>query len=272
MIINRVSGRVKDLYIVSRRDDLDKELVCPDKSNKIPKISLFDSISDALGITFLGLKLTGKFYVYRALGIRNENLLAPDITMAPYLLCLDKREWWYTLPLYVEKECEIEVRGIKEERQYRQGEKQRISKVYIWNWKRNLKSWEKMKLKKKLYGETAETVGTLGAGTLGGLVLANEAGKLTGEMKAARRLSDHVRNKVVKDASGKVTTLIQKPGSLRDKAADKILHGAEKSGKVLKRVGDFAKTKGGKAGIVAGTAIATTYVVKRKDKKKKGEK
>lgn len=269
MIINRISGRVKDLYIVSRKDDLDKELIYPDKSTKIPKISLFDSISDALSITFLGLKLSGKFYIYRALGIRNENLLAPDITMAPYLLCLDKREWWYTLPLYVEKVYEIEVRGIKEERQYRQGERQRISKVYVWNWRRNLKSWEKMKLKKKLYGETAETVGTLGAGTLGGLVLANEAGKMTGEMKAARRVSDQVRNRVVKDTSGKVTEIIQK--SVRDKAADKILHGAEKSGKVLKKIGDFSRTKGGKASIVAGTALATTYVVKKKDKKK-GEK
>ena len=99
--------RKKPYYIVSSNSDLEKHILHPAVPNnflvrggyinsKLPRISVFRSIEDALSATFLGQKLRPgfKMYVYEVTDINPESLIGPlDITQVPYYR--EIKEWWY---------------------------------------------------------------------------------------------------------------------------------------------------------------------------------
>lgn len=156
MIIRRTSGRAEELFIVSTSPNLDNTILYPEvpKSiltlsgvlDTIPRISIFDNISDALSVVFLGEKINGlTISIYSPLNLRYENFLSPEITSAPYLLALDGKEWWYTAPVRLKKVGEIKITNLKEEKSYRYGPRQKKAPLYKWGWEEIKPKWEKKK-------------------------------------------------------------------------------------------------------------------------------
>jgi len=160
--IKRTSGRVTNLYIVSSipPEVLEREIVEPSIPNnfltlekigdKVKRIRLYDNVSDALSSIYLGQNIKdSEFYVYRALGVRNESLIEPGILEIPYLLTLDSREWWYLSKLRFNYITKIKVDKKKLTKYFNYGRKSLKAPIYFWEFSEVLKKWEKPKLKIK---------------------------------------------------------------------------------------------------------------------------
>lgn len=120
----------------------------------------------------------------------------------------------------------------------------------------------------KDFSDSAEEIGAgVAAGGLGaGIGYLGYRGaknsKETGE-----NLADKIRNKKSGKTSDPGITTIKPRGEKYQKVADKV----EKAGK---KITEFAKTKGGKAALIATPAViagGTTYVSKRRKRKKESE-
>jgi hypothetical protein len=152
-------------YIISEKPDLHKQTLYPAVPNnflvrggyidsKLPRISVFQSITDALSATFLGQKLRPgtKIYVYEILDLNPESLIGPlSIDKIPYFQLL--KEWWYLKGCSLKLVAPIVIDGLKKEEVYKYGPRQTNAPLYRWNWTEVYeKPWEKKfgpKLKKE---------------------------------------------------------------------------------------------------------------------------
>lgn len=150
MIIKR---KIKTYYFISPNPNLDGEILKPSipvnfltkgkfEDFKLPRILLYESIDDALsGGQFLGQNLKDmKLTVYKAMGIRKDNLLTPSIDQVPYKLVLN--EFWYCINLMIRKEKDIKVDDKKETLVYHYGPRSTKAELYKWSWHDILKPWE----------------------------------------------------------------------------------------------------------------------------------
>lgn len=163
--------RKKHYYIVSSNPDLEKHILHPAVPNnfltrggwvdsKLPRISVFSSIEDALSATFLGQKLRpgSKMYVYEVLDLNPESLIGPlGIDKIPYFRFI--KEWWYLRGCSVKLVAPIVVEELKKEEAYHYGPRQTKAPLYRWSWSEVYeKPWEKKfgpKLpKEKRYSDT----------------------------------------------------------------------------------------------------------------------
>ncbi len=155
--------RKKPYYIVSSNPDLEKHILYPAVPNnfltrggwvdsKLPRISVFRSIEDALSATYLGQKLRPgtKMYVYEVTDINSESLIGPlDITQVPYYR--EIKEWWYLKSCSLKFISEIEIGKLKKEETYMYGPRQTKAPLYKYKWIEIQKPWERKfgpKLKK----------------------------------------------------------------------------------------------------------------------------
>ena len=149
MIIKRNQG----LYLVSANPDLEKEILEPaiphnflvDRgyiNSKLPRIRLYKTWEDAISGIYLSEIPPRKLFVYKALYIRPDNLVKPELQDAPYGLVLP--EWWYLTTMRVKKVSEIEIPGkILKEEEYHYGPRQTIAKIRRWKYIEIKKPWEK---------------------------------------------------------------------------------------------------------------------------------
>lgn len=161
MIILRSSSRRKranELYFVSTLSDLDGEFIKPIIPNnflkrekvgdyKTARVCFYTSIDQAL--IAMDQNLTGKeLYIYQPRNIDLDSLYKPSIDEAPYTILLD--EYWYLDKVEVKYLTSIKVENKKKELVYHYGPRSAKRTLYSWNWKENLKPWEK---KGKLFSE-----------------------------------------------------------------------------------------------------------------------
>ena len=158
-------------YIISEKPDLSKQTLYPAVPNnflvrggyldrKLPRISVFKSVSDALSATYLGQKLRPgtKLYVYEVSDLDPESLVGPlGIDKVPYYNLL--KEWWYLRGCSVKLIAPIAVEGLGKEETYKYGPRQTKAALYRWKWMEIYeKPWEKKfgpKLpKEKQYSDT----------------------------------------------------------------------------------------------------------------------
>lgn len=134
----------RPFYIVSPRSDL-KTLnpAVPNNflirggwiDSKLPRISIFKSVSDAISATYLGEKLRPemKLYVYEVQGINPESLIGPlSISEIPYFQAL--KEWWYLRSVSLKFIAEIKIERLLETLEYHYGPRQTRGFVYKWRW------------------------------------------------------------------------------------------------------------------------------------------
>ncbi len=147
--------RKKPYYIISENPDLEKHILHPAVPNnfltrgehidsKLPRISVFRSVSDAISATFLGQNLRPgtKMYVYEISDINPESLIGPlDVTKIPYFSLL--KEWWYLKSCSPKFVSEIEIGKLKKEETYHYGPRQTNATLYKWEWSEIQKPWEK---------------------------------------------------------------------------------------------------------------------------------
>lgn len=139
------SGKVGNLYFVSTESGLENKLLEPYIPNnfltrgkfvnwQVPRFRLYTTIDDALSGVYLGANLgVGSVYhVYKATGLRNENLFLPSITDAPYNMLIS--EWWYTALVSCEYIGDVKVSGIKEKCNFRYGPRNSIAELIKWNY------------------------------------------------------------------------------------------------------------------------------------------
>lgn len=132
-------------YYVSTLPGLEKEIIKPDIpvnfltrgkyiDYKMKRIRLYKTIEEAISGLYLGenFKKGTKIYIYRALGIKGDNLLGPmNINEVPYSFLI--REYWYTGNLRLEKLGEVKIVK-KGEETYKYGPRQTTAKLYRWKW------------------------------------------------------------------------------------------------------------------------------------------
>ena len=167
MIILRSSSkrkRASDLYFISQFPDLDGEFIKPTVPNnflkrekigdyKTARVCFYTSIDHAL--TAMDQNLTGKeLYIYQPRNIDQDSLYKPSIDEAPYTILLD--EYWYLDKVEVKLLTSIKVENKdSKELVYHYGPRSTKRTLYSWNWKENLKPWEK---KGKLFSDDTVTL------------------------------------------------------------------------------------------------------------------
>lgn len=157
MKVNRITGKVKELFYISTSSELDREVISPKvpinfftknkiSDWKVKRVCFYPSIDQALSSMY-PQDLTGmELYVYSPLGIRNESLIKPGITEVPEAWITD--EYWYLVPIELRLKGIIKVNGKKGTgMDFRYGPRQTLGKLFKWDWKEKLNPWEKEKLK-----------------------------------------------------------------------------------------------------------------------------
>lgn len=152
MKVNRISGKVKNLYYISSLPDLDRKTIRPQvpvsmmtrnkfEDWKTKRICLYPGVDKAL--TGMNQNLTGMtLYVYSPQGISMESLIKPSITEVPTAWITD--EYWYLSSVQLRLVGSVTVKErIEPGLSYRYGPRQTEGKLYKWSWKENLKPWEK---------------------------------------------------------------------------------------------------------------------------------
>lgn len=154
MKLKRITGKLGELFYISSISDLDRKLLYPQvpinkftknkfEDWKTKRIVFYPTIDKAL----MGLdqNLTGMtLYVYSPIGISKESLIKPDISMTPKSFLTD--EYWYLQSVELRLLGSLVINKRGKERGFRYGPRQTEGKLYEWDWKENLKPWEKKKL------------------------------------------------------------------------------------------------------------------------------
>ena len=142
---------ISKLFYVSTFPDLEKEVLNPtipnnklSIDNKLPRISLFKSIDQALMSMSPKNLISTTLYVYRPLGLFSESLIKPGIDKIPESIFTE--ELWYLRPLRFKLVKEIEVTGLKDIKKFKYGPRSLEGKLNVLSWTEKLKPWEKKKL------------------------------------------------------------------------------------------------------------------------------
>lgn len=144
MIIFR--KRLKKFYLVSKDPNLEKQIISPAVPNnsmvkekvgdiKTPRISLYNTVGDAISSTYLGQKLRPgtRLYVYEAINIYSESLIGPvGLDKIPYFRLI--QEWWYLRNCMVKFIAEIEIGKLLGTEEYKYGPRQLKAPLYRWEW------------------------------------------------------------------------------------------------------------------------------------------
>ena len=143
--------KASDLFFISTLSDLDGEFIKPIIPNnflkkekvgdfKTARVCLYTSVDQAL--TAMDQNLVGKeLFVYHPRNISQDSLYKPSISEVPYAILLD--EFWYLDKVEMKYLTSIKVESRGKELVYHYGPRSTKRPLYTWNWKENLKPWEK---------------------------------------------------------------------------------------------------------------------------------
>lgn len=152
MIIKR-TGKIKPLYYISSRLDLNRQHLLPSiprteltkhdmEDNKIHRISLFPTVCQAIAARD-HVEEGEVLAVYEAKDLRVDDILVPSITQSPKSIVTDER--WVVSPVSLDKVGEIEVGKPKKEVTVPMGPRGLKKKVALREWKDLRPGWEQKK-------------------------------------------------------------------------------------------------------------------------------